>query len=266
MIDLHAHILPGVDDGVKNDAEAVKAARQASAFGVDSIVATPHVIPGVFVNNRSGILEAVARLQGVLDNQEVAVRVFPGAEYYVEPDLPKKLAQGELLTVNDRGQHVLVELPMQNVPAYVDQVLFDLLVRGVTPVLAHPERNRELVDDPGKLYRLVQKGILVQVTAGSLLGMFGREARTAAEFFVRQRWVHFLASDLHGAGERLLALKEAVEKLAGYVGNEGARMLVEENPRCVLVGERVDIGELLPFERRRGGLFSTLMGRIKSGR
>lgn len=242
MIDLHAHILPGVDDGAVNEAEAVAAARQALAVGISAIVATPHVIPGVFDNGRGLILERVTRLQAVLDAAGLAVRVFPGAEYYLEPELPEKLDRGELLTLNDRGKHVLVELPMVGVPAYADRVLFELLVRGVTPVLAHPERNRELVARPERLYQLVEQGVLVQITAASLVGLFGRDVRAAAELFVRQHWVHFVASDLHGPGARLAALREIQDRLAIFVGNEVMSLLLHENPRRILEGQPVESG------------------------
>ena len=252
LIDIHAHILPGVDDGAGNGAEAVEAARLAFSLGVEHIVATPHVIPGVYRNDRNTVLEAVAGLQRLLDEQGVSVQVFPGAEYYVEPDLPEKAGRGELVTLNNQGRHVLVELPIQSIPGYVDRVLFDLLVQGVTPVLAHPERNAVLAKEPDRMYQLIQKGVLVQVTAGSLVGMFGREVRAAAVLFVRQRWVHFVASDLHGPGGRLSSFLEAVDVLDGMVGAEARKLLVAENPRRVLDGLPVAVGEPLAVSRRTG--------------
>lgn len=254
MIDIHAHILPGCDDGAAAEAEALAAARQALSFGVHSIVATPHIIPGVFDNTRERILAQVAQLQAVLTAAGVPVCVFPGAEYYLEPELPEKLDRGELLTLADQGRHLLVELPTAGVPPYAGQVLFDLLVRGVTPVLAHPERSRELVAEPERMYRLVAQGVLVQVTAGSLTGLFGREARAAAELFVRQHWVHFVASDLHGPGARLAALGEIPRKSPALMSNEALSLLLEENPRRVLEGQPIAVGTPREFEPRKNWL------------
>ncbi|MEW6540756.1 MAG: CpsB/CapC family capsule biosynthesis tyrosine phosphatase [Bacillota bacterium] len=242
MIDIHTHILPGCDDGAANEAEALEAAGQALAARVDCVVATPHVIPGVYDHGREQILARVARLQAALEAAGLPLRVFPGAEYYLEPELPEKLDRGELLTLADRGRHVLVELPMVGVSPYTDQVLFNLLVRGVTPVLAHPERNRELAARPERLYRLVQRGVLVQVTAGSLTGLFGSRAQAAAALFIRQHWAHFAASDLHGPGARLTAMGEMPDRLAALVGKEAASLLLQENPRRVLEGRPVAAG------------------------
>lgn len=264
MIDLHAHILPGIDDGARDEAEAMAAARQALAAGVGTVVATPHAIPGVYDNGHERILERAARLQAVLDAAGLVLGVRPGAEYYLEPELPLRLDRGELLTLNDRGKHVLVELPLAGIPAYADRVLFDLLVRGVTPVLAHPERNREFSAEPERLYRLVAQGVLVQVTAGSLTGLFGRQMRAAAELFVRQGWVHFVASDLHGPGARLAAMREVRSQLAEMLGAEEGGRLLEENPRCVLEGRRVAGGTPQPYhQRRRGGIFGRWAGRSR---
>jgi protein-tyrosine phosphatase len=254
LIDLHTHLLPGVDDGVQDEAEALETVRRAVVVGVSRIVATPHVISGVFANDRRSILNRVIRLQEVLDQEGIPMQVSPGAEYYAEPELPQKLDRGELLTLNDRGRHLLVELSAQELPAYAEQVFFELLVRGVTPVLAHPERNQELVVDPGKLHRLVQRGVLVQVTAGSLVGLFGREVRAAAELFVSRRWVHFIASDLHGPGQRLAALPKAVSRLNDLLGGARAQAVVFENPRRVLDGRPVAAGEPHPGPPLRTGV------------
>jgi protein-tyrosine phosphatase len=265
LIDIHTHILPGIDDGAADQAAAVEAARRLEAIGVTHVVATPHVIPGVCANDRATILAQVTHLQAVLDAAGIRVCVLPGAEYYVEPELPEKFDRGMLLTLNDRGRHLLVELPATGVPSYVDQVFFDLLVRGVTPVLAHPERNRELAARPAKVYRLLQKGVLIQVTAGSLVGLFGRDVRKAAELFIGHRWVQFIASDLHGPGGRLAALGEALPKLTALLGREGALKLFEENPRRVLDGAPpVEIGRRKEY-RPPGGWFSRLIGRMSAG-
>lgn len=254
LIDLHTHILPGLDDGVRTEAEAVAAARQALAAGVCCLVATPHVIPGVYDHAQEVILDRVAGLQAVLTAAEIPVQVLPGAEYYLEPELPGKLDRGELLTLNDQGRHVLVELPAAEVPAYVDEVVFALLTRGVVPVLAHPERNMELAAHPDRLYRLVQRGVLVQITAGSLAGLLGRSARAAAELFVRRRWVHFVASDGHGPGGRLAAMGEVESRLGRLVGSEEAQLLLNDHPGCVLEGRRVEAREPLAAARGIAGL------------
>lgn len=252
LIDLHTHILPGVDDGVSDDAEALETLRQVAAAGITHVVATPHVITGVYTSEPDAIREGTARLQELADGEGVAVRVLPGAEYYLEPEVLERHAQGRLITLNDAGRYVLVELPAQEVPGYVEQLLFNLVVEGLTPVLAHPERNMVLMHDPGRLYRLVQRGVLVQVTAGGLLGVFGREVRCAAEVFIRHRWVHFMASDLHGLDARLEAMGEVGPKLTALVGPAEADRILVDNPQAVLEGRALTTTEPLEWTPRVG--------------
>jgi len=239
LIDLHAHILPGLDDGVQNTREAINTARQAFYQGITHIVATPHIIPNVYQNETAVIIDKVKALQQTLNEQKVPVRILPGAEYYLEPELPSKLARGELLTLNGCGKHLLVELPHLYLPDYAEYTLFELQLNEVAPVLAHPERNRTLGQHPERLRHLVHRGILVQITSGSLTGLYGKEVRAAAEFFVREGLVHFIATDLHGPGRRLSVIQDARERLIRLVGEEGADQILLHNPVLVLGGGNI---------------------------
>lgn len=262
MIDLHTHVLPGVDDGVTDEAEALECLRRSAALGVTHMVATPHVITGVYANEPEGIRAGVARLRELAAEAGLAIKLFPGAEYYLEPELLSRLSEGRLVTLNDAGRHVLVELPAQEVPPYADRVLFDLTLEGLTPVLAHPERNAALARRPGRLYRLVRKGVLTQVTAGSLTGVFGGRARHAAETFIRHRWVHFIGSDLHGPDTRLAAMRELRARLVSLVGEKETDRILHENPQAVLAGHVPDLPEPKAWQTRRG-LFNRILKRIK---
>ncbi|RDV84794.1 tyrosine-protein phosphatase [Ammonifex thiophilus] len=154
MIDIHTHILPGLDDGAEDLEEALSMARLALADGVTALVATPHVIRGSFFPSRQEILETVSLLNERLAEQGLPLRVLPGAEYRLEPDLPERLAKGELVPLNDAGRYLLVELPSTFVPPYAERVLYELQLQGVTPILAHPERNAELCRRPELLASL----------------------------------------------------------------------------------------------------------------
>ncbi|MBE0467223.1 MAG: phosphotransferase [Candidatus Desulforudis sp.] len=240
MIDLHTHILPGLDDGPHSPEAALAMAARAAAYGVTTIVATPHVMPGVYDNPPGRILEAVDRLNKRLEAGGVAVRVLPGAEYYFDDDLPRRLARGELLTIN-RGSCLLLEFPGQSVPLPALRVLFDLLMAGVRPVLAHPERNAVLAQKPDLVYDLVSRGVLLQVTAASLVGGFGRTAALAAELYVRQGWAQLIASDAHNPGERITAMGGVKGRITALAGTETAALLTRHNPRAVLDGDMVTV-------------------------
>jgi len=240
LIDLHAHILPRLDDGVRSEDEALTAARQAVNLGITKIVATPHVIPSLSPFKPILIPAMTYVLQQVLEEQKVALQILPGAEYFLEPQLLKLLEKGELLTLNGCGRHLLVELPKLQWPDYAENILFELQLNGLTPVLAHPERNAALVRQPEKLRNLVQRGILVQLTAGSFIGLYGKEILKASEQFVQYGLVHFIASDLHGPGKRLSAMRAARDKLKALLGEERAKRIVVENPQAVIRGAAID--------------------------
>lgn len=234
MIDLHTHILPGLDDGVSSYEEAVNTAREALGYGISHLVATPHILPGIYQNDKAAIYKKLNNLQQLLEQQKVAVTIHPGAEYYIEPELPIKMDKGELLTLNNHSGYLLMELPPFHIPYFWEDVLFRLQLKGVTPVLAHPERNAVLRRYPEILERIISRGILLQITAGSLFGLYGREVLNYAEIYIRKGWVHFVSSDLHGSGKRLLAMKDVGLKLCSLVGEKKARQILYDNPLSVL--------------------------------
>lgn len=233
MIDIHAHILPGFDDGAKNLAEAVEMAFQAQEDGIEAMIATPHIIEPNRAH-REEILAAVARMRAIFAERGAALELLPGAEIHIDPSLPELLAEGQLMTLCDAGRHILLELPLAEMPRYTEDVIFELLTLGVTPILAHPERNRDLARDPRLLRRLVERGCLVQLSTGSIRGRFGREAEHAARVFLREDLVHFLGTDAHGADRRRPLMAEAAAMAAEICGPDKARILVEENPRRLL--------------------------------
>ena len=201
LIDLHAHILPGLDDGPDSMADALELVRQAEKTGVGTIIASPHAFDGVHDNTREKVLEATAALTKALAEVGSKVRVLPGMELYLESDLPQALRAGTAMGLND-SKHVLVELPGTAVPQYVDNLLFQLTLAGYTPVINHPERSA-LVQKNLKVYEnWVHMGCLGLITAPGLMGLFGRAAQHTAELLLRRGLAHGVASDAHGPGVR----------------------------------------------------------------
>lgn len=250
-IDIHAHILPGLDDGPETPEESLEMASAFVKAGYTTVVATPHVIPGVYDHARTTILQSVRRFQEQLQAARIPLTVLPGAEYHVSDRLLPLLRAGELLTLNDTGKYLLVELPFYQIPEYVSQVLFELLLAGVTPVIAHPERNDYLVRHPGALAEMVRKGVLAQVTAASLTGLFGGEARRVAARFLQDGTAHFVATDAHGADRRLEAGPQAARLFPAQ-----STALFYDHPAAVLRGAALPCPACQkPPEHRRFTLF-----------
>ena len=231
MIDLHAHIVPGLDHGARDWDEALVMCRIAAEEGTTAIAATPHV-SDIYPNGPEAIRGAAAELGRRCAAAGVGVEILVGGDYHVRPDL----APGNVVTLGDNGRHFLLEFPYQVLPPRAADFIGILIGRGLAPIVTHPERTLPLQHDWRRLGPLVARGALVQVTGGSLLGEFGDAARAAAERFLKKGWVHLLASDAHWADERPPRLAAAVSAAARIVGEEAARALVDANPRAVLAG------------------------------
>lgn len=236
MIDLHNHILPGLDDGANDIEESLAMAEIAAEDGITMLVATPHVMSGAFDNRKADILQKVKELNQLLESQKIPLQILPGAEYHLDSDLLRRLSAGDLLTINDSGQHLLVELPASMVPDYTGRILYELQLQGITPIIAHPERNIGFEREPELLRKFISRGILTQITSGSITGMFGKSVKKTAWSFLQEGYAHLIASDAHSAHVRSPALSHAFLELERRWGTDYARTLSYENPRLIIAG------------------------------
>ncbi len=262
MIDLHAHILPGLDDGARTLKESVEMCRISYGDGVRTVVATPHILPGVYENNRSNILAGAQKLNeaikkfgvgssefGVQDSDASThpridpLRILPGADVHFSPNLSQLCHNGKIMTVNDNGRYLMVEFDSMSLPYQGEEVLFQLIARGITPVITHPERNLEIARSPKRYYQMISMGCLGQVTAMSLTGEFGPEVKRVAERLLSHRLIHFIASDTHSVHERPPLLSPAVREAEKIVGRDEARRMVTEYPRALLESRKPDVPE-----------------------
>lgn len=244
MLDLHCHILPGLDDGARNLDEAVQMARIAEKQSVSGIVATPHFLEGSSPPSAESVLQACASLRDALHCAGVSVDIYPGMEVYICPQLDVLVRTGEVLTINNQGRHLLLELPFDSIPSYCEQVLFALLMDSITPILAHPERYDNLTVE--MLAHWVERGLLVQANSGSFSGFFGPRAQKKAERLLLGNMVHVVASDGHSAGQRAPVLTKAQLRVAALMGAETVRDLFFLNPQKVVRGEHVEVKPLRP--------------------
>lgn len=233
MIDLHSHILPGIDDGAPDLSVSLDMARAYVEQGVECVACTPHILPGLYNNTGPQIRKAVQLLQGQLDEAGIALQVVPGADNHITPDFAGGLRKGTLLTLADT-RYVLVEPPHHVMPARLDELFFSIILADYVPVLTHPERLSWIEAKYDSIRRLAERGVWMQITSGSLLGRFGRRARYWAERMLCEGLVQVLATDAHnmrGRAPDLLKGRAAAEKL---VGAAGAECLVASRPRDVL--------------------------------
>ncbi|MDD4767922.1 MAG: phosphotransferase [Desulfotomaculaceae bacterium] len=244
MIDIHSHILPGLDDGAATIEEAIAMANCAVADGIKQMVATPHVKSRMYPS-KGAILDKMANMQDVLQKNGINLVLLPGAEYRIDPELPRQLARGELLTINNKGRHLLVEFSDVSVPDYTADVFSELLQQGVTPIIAHPERNSVFIEDHKRFYELLSNGALAQLTSGSLTGYFCPEVTVTARSFLEKGGVQFIASDAHNRSGQLLQFKPAVRETMRLLGEEQARRLLLNNPQQVVRGELIEACEFI---------------------
>ena len=236
MIDLHAHILPGFDDGVRSLEEARALARTAAAEGVTAIAATPHVRDD-YPTAPDAMERGVASLRADFAAEGIAVDVVCGGEVSIERLWELPAADVARFTYASGGRYLLVEFPHRGWPPLVRETLADLRAKGIRAVLAHPERNAEVQARPESLAPLVRDGALVQLTAGSAAGTFGPGPRRAVERLVELDLAHLLSSDLHGPA---VPGRTGIAAGAAALGDADlARRLTVEVPAAILAGEDV---------------------------
>ncbi|MFH1981094.1 MAG: CpsB/CapC family capsule biosynthesis tyrosine phosphatase [Pseudomonadota bacterium] len=237
MIDLHCHILPGTDDGAEDIDESLDMARVAVADGIHTLVATPHVGNGVYAPVPEDIDATVLVLQRALDQERIPLKIIAGAEMHLHPGLRDLYHRAKGPTIGGSGRFMLLELPVHSVPSGVSELIFSLKMDGITPILAHPERNTAIQQDPDMLKQLVETGALVQVTAMSVTGVFGHRAGDCAAHLLNRRLVHVIASDAHDADYRRPVLTAAVAAAAEIFGDRTSAMdLVTRIPQSILDG------------------------------
>ena len=238
MIDIHCHILPGIDDGAQELNDSLEMARQAQSQGITQIVASPHHKNGSYDNDLQDILTEVNLLNKEFIREGIDVEILPGQEVRIYGEMEEDL-DVDLLTVNNTGVYMLIEFPSSHLPRYANKLLFDLQLKGIVPIIVHPERNREIMEDPSKLYRLIKEGSLSQVTASSVTGRMGKKIKKFSLDLLSHNLAHFIASDSHNTTTRPFDLREAYETVEKELGM-AKRYEIQENPEEMIKGKMID--------------------------
>ncbi|WP_191557715.1 tyrosine-protein phosphatase [Metabacillus idriensis] len=233
MIDIHSHILPKLDDGADSVEEAIQIAKAAVIEGITTIIATPHHQNGKYINNKQIILQKVEELNLLLKKEEIPLSILPGQETRIHGDLLIELENDLILPLNHTN-YVFIELPSGHVPRYTEQMLFDIQMKGFSPIIVHPERNSEIIENPDLLYKLVSRGALTQITASSITGHFGKNIKKFTLQLIEAQLTHFLASDVHSIRNRPFRLANGYDVLNNEFGlaavnlfKENAELLVK---------------------------------------
>ncbi len=200
-IDIHSHIIPGIDDGAKDEVMALEMLKIAKKSGTGHIIATPHYVYG---NTRYGfttIIEKCAHFNSLAAGAGINITIYPGCEVFICPELVELYEQGLKGTLAE-SCYMLIEFPMMSIPSYTDNVLYNLQLKGITPIIAHPERYIEIQRKPELMEAYIDRGILSQVNSGSITGIYGMKAKKTVMRLIKEGWAQFVASDAHSNNSR----------------------------------------------------------------
>jgi len=244
LIDLHCHILPDIDDGPHSWKTSLAMARMAVEDGIRIIVASPHLFREKTVdlnalNEKAAITARISEFQKKLDAEQIPLQILPGCDCPLSLEALELLATDRVMTINDGKRYLLLEMPDLSIPPATPDICFQLQAKGITPIITHPERHFVFMENPEKLLRFLDLGCLMQMTAGSLTGTFGRRVAKVSQMMVKKGYIQLLATDAHSTGGRPPVLSKAVAQLTRLIGKNAALAMVTTIPERIIRGERV---------------------------
>lgn len=243
MIDLHCHLLPGVDDGSKSMDISLKLANDAVRDGIDYALLTPHHMNGVYLNHKKAVIQQTQEFQVELDRHKISLKVFPGQEVRINGDLLTALDQDDILFADESERYLMLEFPDDDVPSYTSNMIYELMRREIIPIIVHPERNTKIMEQPEILYELLSKGCLSQITAGSYVGIFGRKVRRFTQQLIQAGQAYIFASDAHNLPNRKYEMTNAFKRLTCEYGTSYVKKF-ENNARNIINGDEVAVNDI----------------------
>lgn len=238
MIDLHCHLLPGVDDGSKSMDISLKLANDAVRDGIDYALLTPHHMNGVYLNHKKVVIQQAQEFQMELDRHEIPLKVFPGQEVRINGDLLTALDQDDILFADKGGRYLMLEFPDNDIPSYTNNMIYELMQRGIIPVIVHPERNTMIMKKPDILYDLLSRGCLSQITASSYVGIFGHKVQKFSKQLIQAGQAYIFASDVHNLPNRKYEMTNAFVKMNHEFGNDYVSRF-NENAKRIINGDNI---------------------------
>lgn len=242
MIDIHNHILPAVDDGAKNADISLAMLKEAVDQGIEEIVLTPHLYEADIIKGtgewKQRIDQAAEIIQKLVRERELPIKVHVKAEVRYQDLIPLILEELDVLM---GGKYLLLEFHFLSVPNHLDRIIYEITKKGITPIIAHPERIKPWQREPEQIEELLNMGCPMQLDIGSFLGTLGPASKKLAELLLESDAVHLVGSDSHGIQSRPLYAKRGYDWLSDRYGNDYADLLLKENPAKVLAGEHISV-------------------------
>ena len=251
MIDFHSHIVYDVDDGAESIEDSVRILKEAENAGFKSIILTPHYMENYYEVQKDEIEQRIEVIKEKCKEKNININLYQANEIYITNYMTELLQEGIASSINN-SKYVLFELPMNEEPANLLEVVYSLLENGKIPIIAHPERYSYIQKEPNKLLDLIELGVLFQTNYGSILGQYGKEIQKTANLLVEHNFIHFLGSDVHKTGRIYTNIEEIKKQLRKIISEEKLEELTQINPQKVINNEEIEIE--MPSKIKQGFL------------
>lgn len=261
IIDVHSHILPKVDDGSEDIGMSIEMAKMYLENGIKKVIATPHYIEGSMDNSLEGNILGLERLKKGLSKEGLELELFLGNEIYVSMDIFKYLDKERVSTLNNT-RYVLLELPMYDIPLYMEDLLYEIQLKGLIPIIAHPERNTKIIENPNILYKYIEKGALAQLNLPSLENRYGSQVKSTAVTLLKHNMIHFIGTDAHTNRHRSPNVKKGIKLLRNILSQEDFNNITYRNAQNLLDNKILNIKEPVKY-KAKNNIFTFLNDKIK---
>lgn len=237
MIDIHSHLIPGVDDGSKSVEDTFEMFNEAIKVGFTDIILTSHYLTDYYEPKTEELIFWKDKLQEVLDKSNKKLKLHSGMEVYISEEINKLIKENKLLMLAN-SKYILIELPMSTDVKYLDHIMYVLESMGIKFILAHPERYKSIQKNPSLVQEYIEKGCLIQCNYGSILGQYGKEAKKTIKTLLKKDLVHFMGSDCHRKNGIYLEIPKAVKKIEKIVGKEKIHEITTYNAKKIINNEQ----------------------------
>ncbi len=240
IIDLHSHLLPGVDDGARTYENSIELARLAVSEGIEHLVLTPHHRNNQYLNRSDDVVEATEKLRAVYREHQIPLKVYAAQEIRLTEYFLDDIYNQDLLSLDGTGKYYLIEFPTASVPSFSLSLMEEIVSLGITPIIAHPERNHVFAKNLNELHQFIELGCLGQLTSTSLMGGFGEEIQKVSQQMIESNLVHVIASDVHHIKHRPFNMKAVYAYVNEEFGSEEVRYY-QDNARDIINGDAVNV-------------------------
>ena len=251
IVDIHSHIIPGIDDGSKNMEMTLEMLKNAEKDGTKDIIATPHYMLEYGESIISEVKILVEEINSIINNQGLNLKIYSGQEVYYTENIIQDYMEGRIGTLND-SKYMLIEFPMRKFDDNICDIIYELQVRGITPIIAHPERYKPIIEKPSNINKFINEGYLFQMNAGSLEGKFGSDVKKTTEALLENGIYNFIGSDAHNTKNRNTGLSNAIK----FFNKNNIEEIFKDSSKKILNNEHIDfLGERI---KEKKSIFSFL--------